>query len=131
MSPVTKEKVQSFLANEYKRLSSRKFQVWLVATGIYVGALGVYLRTMTRCVWKYYDVLLALQKDQAVPVEATGSVQIFTTFMVTMSWGYLFVCLLYCASNIVDKVVAWKFGPDAAPATPPHDAPQPPAAPAQ
>ena len=100
--------IKSFLASEYRRLGSRKYQVWLVASGIYIGALGVYLRTMTRCVWKYYDVLLNMKEGAAIPVEATGSVQIFSSFMSTLSWGYLFICVLYCATNLVDKYLGVK-----------------------
>lgn len=110
MSPERKTKLAAFVANEYKRISSRKFQVWAVASVMYAFALGVYLRTMTRCVWMYYDVLLSMKAGVNPPMEATGSVQIFSNFMKMMSWGYIVICFLYCASNIVDKVVAWKFG---------------------
>lgn len=115
MSPQAKEKVASFLTNEYKRLSSRKLQVWLVSSGFYAVALGVYLRTISMSIWNFYLRLgQATVTSQAI-VEATSSLTIFTDLMKMLTWYYGFMCLLYCAANIVDKVVAWKFGKDQAP----------------
>jgi hypothetical protein len=135
IKPETKNKVAKFLTNEYQRLSSRKFQVWCVSSVFYAFALAVYLRSITMAIWKYYekiDVSIAATAAATTPgavvqqvVEATGSLTIFTDFMKMLTWYYGFICLLYCATNLVDKVVAWKFGPDAAPATPPHEAQQP------